>query len=248
MTSDQENARNRIGTAKRLAKEQGAEVLGWNDKPGEEFISVNGEDDKLSALQKEMEKLGWHAWPVGEEQEGAFMDFAMRPPPATTPAKPRKITVEEDRPETAAAGKPTFHYAGPGTLFNTQWPVLAGLSALVAYRWKTPALSTRVVPAIAVFLLIFAILLVCDWVEITAAEGKLTLRKHFFGRVRILDLADIKSAKVFRPTDRRGKRGSEFIHVSVKSGKSFDLFLPAKRQTELAAWFKRRLPSHSTQE
>jgi hypothetical protein len=243
MTKEHENAKSRIVTAKRLAQDHGVEVLGWNDKPDQESISFNGEDDKLLALQKEMEKLGWHSWPVEEEQEGAFMDFAMRPPPPVTRSKPEKAADEEELAETVMTAKPTFHYAGPGSLFNSQWPVLGGLSALAAFRfWKTPVYSTRIMLAITAFLFVFAALLLCDWVEITAAEGKLTLRKHFFGQSRTIELANLKSAKVFRPTDRRGKRQSEYIHVSVKSGKSFDLFLPARRQAELAAWFKHRLP------
>ena len=121
MTSDQENAKNQIATATQLARQHGVEVLGWNDKPGRESISVNGEGDKLLALQTAMEKSGWHTWPVTEDQEGAFMDFALRPPPVVAPATTTSEVVDEDLAEAAAVAKPTFYYARPGSLFRTQW-------------------------------------------------------------------------------------------------------------------------------
>lgn len=228
-----------LATARHLAKEHGVDVLGWNDQPGSEFISVNGAGDKLLALQKEMEKLGWHAWPVAEEQEGAFMDFALRPPPVA--ARAPKSAEEVDVSETAVP--PTFHYTGPGSLFRTQWPWLGGLAALAVYRLTTPAASTRVLMAIVAFALIFAILVVCDWIEITAADGKLTVRKHFFGKIRNFEMADLKAAKIFNPTDRRGRRQGEFLHIIPKSGKSFDVFLPARKQRVLAAWLRARVHS-----
>src|SRR6476469_3358977 len=82
----------RIKSAKKLAKVHGVAVLGWHDRPGKEFISFNGDRDKLRALKEEMEKAGWHAWPLGEGQQGHFMDFGMYPAPADLPMNQDGIT------------------------------------------------------------------------------------------------------------------------------------------------------------
>lgn len=91
MNVEKKTGRASIESAKKLAKAHGVDVLGWNEKTEKEFMSVNGDKNKLLLLQKEMEKEGWcawptpedpeDAWPVLENQKDAIMDFGMFPPP-----------------------------------------------------------------------------------------------------------------------------------------------------------------------
>jgi hypothetical protein len=90
MSDDRNDAKSHLAHAKQLAKTHRVNVLGWNNKPGREFISVYGDGDRLIALQKELEGQGWYTWPVENSHEGIFMDFARRPPEPGQLADERK--------------------------------------------------------------------------------------------------------------------------------------------------------------
>ncbi len=251
VANDKDNAKRYVAEAKQLAKKHGVDVLGWNDKPGREFISVNGEGDRLIALRKELETHGWHTWAVEEAQKGAFMDFARRSPPADCSPKPTDPGITEVELDPSITAPSRFHYAGPNALFWSAWPVFCGLPFIMfamLVRRKL-FLSTATITATAAFMVIQALLLNCYWIEISADNGTLFIRKHFHGKTKTMNLANIKSAKIFRQTrGRRGRRTTDFIAVKLKSGKSFDLFLPPKNQTELVALIKQHIENAPSQE
>src|ERR1041384_6241793 len=131
----------RIESAKKLAKAHGVEVLGWNDKAGKEFISLSGDGDRLEAVQKELEKAGWLAWPVDEGAEGCFMDFGMYPPPADLPKNQSGITADDTPEESIAIGS-DYKYRGPDGLFLHN--VLAfGVPLLLIWFFRSTALTLK---------------------------------------------------------------------------------------------------------
>jgi hypothetical protein len=42
MSAERRSGKARIEHVRRLAKEHGVELLGWNDKPGKEFVTLMG--------------------------------------------------------------------------------------------------------------------------------------------------------------------------------------------------------------
>jgi hypothetical protein len=235
----------RLDSAKRLAKAGGVKVLGWNDKPGKEFISLQGEGDKLEALRKELEKVGWHAWPMDEGQEGHFMDFGMQPPPARSPADQSGMTAV-DLPSDALADSNYFHYRGPGSLYLNQFLAFSFFAVLL---WMTRAKVLTASLAEGMVLCCVAIALILlpfHWVDISGDETNLIVRKHFFGARRVVAFSNIKQAKVYKQqVSSRGRklrnRFTWFLAVNVISGKSFDLFLPKQKLADLAAFIQRRI-------
>jgi len=133
----------RIKSAKKLAKVHGVAVLGWNDRPGKEFISFNGDGNKLRGLQEEMEKAGWHAWPVDEGQQGHFMDFGMYPAPADLPTNQDGITPDDATEEPMTIGD-DYRYGGPDGLYLYNIVVLTIL--ILAVLGDQGNQSTRVHP------------------------------------------------------------------------------------------------------
>ncbi|PYL41648.1 MAG: hypothetical protein DME29_10270 [Verrucomicrobia bacterium] len=231
----------RIKSAKKLAKVHGVAVLGWNDRPGKEFISFNGDGDKLRGLQEEMEKAGWHAWPVDEGQQGHFMDFGMYPAPADLPTNQDGITPDDATEEPMTIGD-DYRYVGPDGLYLYNIVVLTILVSLflVIREVRAHASTLAMLERIAFCLAIPLILLPFHWVEIHTHEGNLTIRKHFFGRRKVFAFSSIKQARIYSERDSRGYV-TKFLGINLKSGRSFDLFLPKNRQEELAAFTKRRI-------
>jgi hypothetical protein len=245
MENYNDNAKSLLANAKQLAKKHGVDVLGWNDKPGQEFISFNGEGDRLNALRVEMETQGWYTWPVDESSEGAFMDFARRPPPIGGLPKADSPGIKEVELDGSIAVQSTYHYSGPGYLFRTHWPALFLLCIVIVGGQQRLSFSKRAIIATVVFIVLLGLVLFCDWINISAANGELVICKHFFGTPKSTDVSDIKSAKILRQTVgyRRKKRTTEFVAIKLKSGKSFDLFLPPKKQSELVAWIRQHIKS-----
>jgi hypothetical protein len=237
----------RVGSAKKLAKACGLEVLGWNDKSGKEFLSVQGDGDKLEQLRKELEKTGWHAWPVAEGQEGHFMDFGMRPPPVGSPAGQSGMTVVDLPPEPMTNSN-SFRYRGPGGLYlNNLLALTIPLVVLWAVRVKE-VVTLPVAERMGFWCLVIAlILLPMHWVEISGDGSGLTIRKHFFGKRKVVPFSNIKQARVIEQQKTRYGRvvkngwATWFLAVNVRSGKSFDLYLSKKKLAELAAFIKRRI-------
>jgi hypothetical protein len=104
-----------VKAAMALAKAHGLEMLGWNEKPGKEFISVNSDGDgsKLEQFRSEIEKSGWRAWPVSEDEEGYTMDFGLAPPPAGY--KPKVSSTKQHDISTPYGGT-EFCYSGLTTM------------------------------------------------------------------------------------------------------------------------------------
>jgi hypothetical protein len=237
----------RVGAAKKLAKACGVEVLGWNDKSGKEFLSVQGDGDKLEQLRKELEKTGWHAWPVAEGQEGHFMDFGVRPPPAGVQVSQSGMT-EVDLPSEPMTDSNYFRYRGPGGLY---WSQVLALTILLVVLWAVRVKEVVTLPVAERMglccLVIALILLPMHWVEILGDESGLTIRKHFFGKRKVVPFSNIKQAKIIEQQKTRygrvmkNGRATWFLAVNVRSGKSFDLYLPKKKLAELAAFIKRRI-------
>ena len=228
----------RIESAKKLAKAHGVDVLGWKDKPGNEFISVNGDGDKLQTVRKELEEAGWQAWPVNEGAEGHFMDFGMCPPPSDLTKNQSGITAD-DSPEQQMALGGDFCYQGPDGLFLHN--VLAfAVPIVVICLLRSNLLMLKTAERIGISTAAIAfILLPLHWVEISANESTLTIRKHFFGRRKAVPFTNIKKARIYRQRSTIGFI-TQFLGINLKSGKSFDLFLPKKMQVELAAFIKSR--------
>jgi hypothetical protein len=88
---------------------------------------------------------------------------------------------------------------------------------------------------------IVLILLPLRWVDISGNKNKPTIRKHFFGKRKEVAFEHIKRARIFKENSRG--RITKFLGVDLKSGKSFDLFLPRKKQAELVAFIKCRTKS-----
>ena len=232
-----------VEAARRLAKAHGVELLGWNDKPGKEFVSLEGDGEKLEALKKEMVRDGWHAWPVDEAQEGRFMDFGMRPPPANAPKNIGGITADADSREPVLTGA-NFHYRGPGRLFLNNWIFSSLVPVSFVWlnrRWVPGAWDAPFKAAISAGILCATglIMLLCHWIEIRGNDGALTIRRHFFGGTMVIPMPDVKKAIIYTETDMKGRK-DKFLGINLKSGKAFDLFLPSKKQAELAAFIKSR--------
>lgn len=175
------------------------------------------------------------------------MDFARRPPQVGVPPKPANPRTKEIELDSSIAAPSKFHYAGLNALFRTHWPVFCVLWFLIVLPRRNSFFSTRAIIATAVFVVILALLIFCDWIEVSANDGKLVIRKHFCGTTKSMDLSDIKTARIFRQaTGRRGKRTIEFIAVRLKSGKSFDLFLPPTQQTALVALIRQYIENTSS--
>jgi hypothetical protein len=114
----------RFEVARKLAKTHGVEALGWNDKPGKEYISFGGNGDRLQALKPEMEKEGWHIWPQGPWEESRMMEFSLYPPPEKPDPSSMGITEDED-PLQLPQVESEYRYRGPTSNFFSQWMVLS---------------------------------------------------------------------------------------------------------------------------
>ena len=249
MTVERKTGTACVEAARKLAKAHGIDVLGWNDKPGREFISLNGDGDKLQSLRKEMEKDGWYAWPVDEAQEGHFMDFGMNPPPqqskiksAAKKDKPGSIrALESFELSIPAFTENKFRYDGPISLFRNNLLFLSLLPiAAIWLNRNEPAnwdVGFKIGLSVGAFAVVAAFLLPFHWIAVHADEVKLTIRKHFFGKIKEIPLAEIAKVKIFSETDRKGYK-TRFIGFNLKSGKAFDLFLPKQKQVELYAFLR----------
>jgi hypothetical protein len=243
-TTTSPDAKERVGSARKLANSCGVGVLGWNDKSGKEFLSVQGDSDKLEKLRKELEQAGWHVWPVAAGQEGQFMDFGMRPPPAGVPDDQSGM-MAVDLPADPMTDSNYFHYRGPGGLYLNN---LGGLTVVLAFIWmaRVKVVTVPITERMGLWWLVIAlILLLLHWVEVSGDESDLTIRKRFVGRRKVVPFSNIKRARVIKEQDtRRGikiKRYTWFLAVDVRSGKSFDLYLPKQKLADLAAFIKRRI-------
>jgi hypothetical protein len=140
-----------------------------------------------------------------------------------------------------------FHYRGPGGLYlNNLLALTIPLVLIWAVRAKTVTLPTAERMGLGC-LVIALILLPMHWVEITGDASGLVIRKHFFGKRKLVPFSNIKQAKVIKQQQiRYGRvmkngRATWFLAVNVRSGKSFDLNLSKQKLAELAAFIKRRI-------
>jgi hypothetical protein len=229
----------RIATAKILAKAHGLDVLGWNDKPGREFISVNGSSDARQALQAELEGEGWHAWPQELDEDNSTMDFSLYPAPSKPAPGDGGITAEPDPTQLPYVGG-SFIYRGPGGLFYRNFFLLAVIVGVVP--WVNSHLTNLQIPlrlmlSVGGIILAALLLLPAFWVEMSGDRDKLIIRKHFFGARRIILFRDVKRSVLHREKDLRGY-SIEFLGITLASGKTLDLYLPKAKRLELLAFIR----------
>ena len=249
MSAERKTGKERIKIAKQLAKKHGVDVLGWNDKPGKEFISVNGDGDKLQCLKKEMEQGGWYNWPVDEAQEGYFMDFGMYPPTAASQTKNNGV---DDESEISTYSGADFRYSGPTTLFFCNLLILLAIPLLIIL----PSLKTIIAHgfilktasiALSIILPLALLLLFLDWITVFADNSQLTIRKYICGKTKKIPLTDIKKINIYADPDRYPRSIKlKFIGINLKSGKAFDLFLPKQKRNELMAFIKSRISGNKS--
>ena len=229
-----------IAEARQIAKSCGVSVLAWNDKIGREFVSVEGDGDKLLLLQGKLEVLGWYTWPMDEEQEGFFMDFAMYPPePLRTDPKIERrfdrIMADSDiRIPLNNAAK--FSYNGANSLFLNNFFYLSLFAVLLIWLNKNAAAAGDVGPRIvysAIAVVVAALLLLpFRWISLSADARELKIRKRLWGTFETIPISEIKKIKIFKETGR-GKFKTSYVGINLESGKAFDVFLPKKQQLEL---------------
>ncbi len=241
MLSEDTSGKIRIKAAKQMAKEHGVDVLGWNEKPGKEFISFNGQQDKLQAVKKAMESDGWLLWPVDEEHEENFMDFGMKPPPGGI-ERSGIATVADT--QTPMYGEPYFRYSGPTSLFfaNLTFVILFTMIIILASKhlFLEGDIILRSLLCGSLALIIIGLLLLLCWISVYADNSILMIRKYCFGKVEEIPLSNIKTIRIYTQTSRRGAT-TKFIAINLKSGKPFDVFLPKQKQIELVAFIKGKI-------
>jgi len=248
MLNEKKSGKACIEEAKVLAKTYGISVLGWNDKAGKEFLSLNGDGDKLLLLQKEMEKLGWYTWPVEEAQEGHFMDFGMYPPTSMPVSKKTaKLfgSIESNNDlDIPVNNNANFQFNGIGNLFLNNLFFLCLIPVAVIWvnknipaEWST---NFKIELSFVAIIVSGLILLPFHWVFISADSAELKIKKHFWGKLKQVPISNIKKIKIYTQTDRKGYK-TRFIGINLKSGKSFDLFLPKKKQLEFAGFINSKI-------
>jgi hypothetical protein len=229
----------RIKVVKVLAKECRVDVLDWNDKPGKEFVSFNGDGDMLELLRKEMEADGWYMWPVDEGQEGFFMDFGLQPPPRDY--KPPQISAPEiSLPSTPYVGT-DYRYNGlPDGVF---WYALSaaipiGLCLLLHYSpqfqhmLKLSNEGVGTLLKISLLLILLIVITLFNQPDIYADETKLVVNTVMtFKRPREIAIADIKKVKLYVTK----------VIIVLKSGKAIEVFIGERRGGELASFIKGKI-------
>lgn len=123
-----------IEFAKTVAKSRGVEVLGWNDDPGKEFVTLSGAGDRLQTFQEEMKAEGWYIWQADPENEGHFLDIALYPPPAESPLKERSDVVVDDAENSALPAGLVFHYSGLTGYFLRALGVFSILPVMIVWK------------------------------------------------------------------------------------------------------------------
>jgi hypothetical protein len=237
-----------VKAAKLLAKAHGVEVLAWNDKVGKEFIFTEGDGDKLELLRKDLEKDGWIAWPMDEEQEGYFQDFAMYPPDRS-PKKSEML--EEERRGIAFIGS-DFRYRGftPAFLgtflfaaFICSFAIrLAELPLLSGPQYRGSASMEMTAAAGAFIALVYVA--IGNWTSVYADGSSLNVRHGLYARPLTIPLSEIKKIRIYKSQYARGI-GSTLVALNLNSGKAYDLQLPGRARRELVAFVKSRIPFRS---
>jgi hypothetical protein len=243
-TIEKKTGPDRIKAAKALAKAHGLEVVGWNDKVGKEFVCVNGEGDELQSLRKDMENQGWITWPMDEDEEGFFLDFAMYP----RPDEPKKSeAIGEEEQDVPFVGT-EFRYRGFTTGFvgNVLFVGivcffairLGELSFLSGAQYRgSVSMEVAAVAAIAVSLIFVA---TRDWTTVYADGANLAMRRGVYAKSLAIPLSEIKRIKLCKAQGRRGF-GSVWVGINLNSGKAYDLMLPKRARRELVAFVKSRV-------
>ncbi len=259
-----------VKAAKELTQEHGVEVLGYNCSVGKEFLSVNGGGDKdaLSALKKDLEKEGWHALPQNKAS-GYFMDFSLYIPPAgavtinSDEEDDDPYVLEEDASVLPPVVKSTFLYTGLNIpIFFKSWVLSSILLILITHMYKdghedfiSPGarltalimsgllnafqIHWTMVSMVTTTIIIGIICLTICWKKISANNEELIIRKGLFGKTKEISFSKIKSAKVF--LKKYKNRTEKYLVVGLKKGKALDLYLPEKKQYELAAFIRDKI-------
>ncbi len=240
----------RIQSAKKLAETHGIDVMGWNDKRGKEFISVfnaSGDNEKLQVLQKEMEKNGWIAHPVEEKNEGYYMDFGMQKPP--TDLKRQKQADIHGIEPVVFYMKERFRYSGVKTGYVNS-VIYISLMVLFLVPTHLSSLNSKhmILIMVASTILLSIVVALFHWIIVTADASNLIIRMPFWFDIQSFPISDIKKATLYRDNDSwyANVKGAVFLSVKLKSGKSFDIYIPKRARGELLSFLKGKLPISSS--
>jgi hypothetical protein len=239
MSAGQRTGRDSIAAAKALARICGVEIMGWNDRVGREFLSVNGDGDKLKAFQREIEKEGWYLWPVAEEMEGFSLDFAMRPPPDVANRKQAATSLSESPIPYAGTD---FRYSGLSVNFASTLVAAVACGTIVALvvvgiLFPGPLSHQAVVLTIVAAAAVAIAVAAPDWSVVTANRSVLTIRKPLLGRSHEIPVAEIERAKAYlNRSSGLTVFKTGYLVVQLKSGKAYNLYLPKRARGELATF------------
>jgi len=198
--------------------------------------AINSED-----CRRKWKKPGGMLGRSMRDRQGHFMDFGMYPAPPDLPTNQDGVTPDDATEEPITIGD-DYRYVGPDGLYLYNIVVLTILVSLflVIREVRAHASTLAMLERIAFCLATPLSLLPFHWVEIHTHESNLIIRKHFFGKRKVFVFSTIKQARIYSERDTRGYV-TKFVGIKLKSGRSFDLFLPKSRQEELAAFIKRRI-------
>lgn len=231
----------RLIQAEELAKRHSVDVLATNNKPGKEWISFQGEGDKLLVLKADLEKLGWHQQPLDPEEENVFMDFALQPP---TPEAVKAYEGKKRSQRKTAVIPPRegqiYQYRGT-PFFWARWFFILFLVFLVLAvnaKLKDLEFATKVQIFGAVGGVLGATIFFFSWTEVLVDSQKLLVR-NLWRKPREYAIAELKSVEIYVDKDRRGKKtSSKSIHATLRSGAGFNLTLPHRQVEEFYRFFR----------
>jgi hypothetical protein len=203
---------------------RGVPPVGWNSKPGQEYICFKEQGEKADPdeLRRDMFAAGWNEWP--DTHKDGTMEFSLYPVPVRMPA-------------TAVPLSEKFTYSG----VDGQYPVIA--ICATALCLAISAASGIHPVAIVVSLILPALVLHPVFrLRLEAFDDHFTFKKSPFSTAQRVAYADVARVRIIAvPIGRGGHSSWHFVFVTLKSGKQLRIYLPETTQERFMALLNGRI-------
>ena len=203
---------------------RGVPPVGWNSKPGQEYICFREQGEKADpdGLKRDMAAAGWNEWP--DTHKDGTMEFSLYPVPAR-PVSPSGTAAEK------------IAYSG----IDCQYPMLA-ICASALCVVISAAGGIHPVAIIASLVLPALVLYPFFRLRLETFDDHFTFKKNPFSAAQRVAYADIARARIIAvPIGRSGHSSWHFVLVTLKSGKVLRLYPPDAMQQRFTALLNSRI-------